>query len=586
MSENKAPTKTPNSAGQAQPLNQVENSQAQPAPQVENSRPQSEKQAQHTGNGVNRKQEMRKNRLKQFLHDKNTRQHSYALKIPGLIRIFAVALIFLIEVLVIFYLAYKIDFSGFLFVALEVVSLIFVLFGLRKGRNQHYFTAWIIIILGLPGMGLIFYLLWGRPRAFKKLARAIDRQKALNAPYMPDVNAELDQIAAEIDPNARLHARYLASYGFPLYRGQKIEYFGTGEEWFEVFFQDLARAEHFILLEYFIIQDGYIWDKVHDILLEKARQGVQCYLLYDDLGCVAKLDSRIKSEFAAYGIRVVNFNPVLRYAARLYVNYRNHQKIAVIDGKIGHLGGTNLADEYANLVQRFGYWKDVALRIEGPAVQSLTATFLKMWATEAPDEAARLTPFLTACPPTAPEGPGFTIPYDDGPLTTPENPAEMVYNSLINTAEKRLWIMTPYFVVDSDLLRNLGQAAQSGVDVRLITPYISDKWYVHLVTRSNYRYLLQKGARVYEYTPGFIHAKTVLCDDDRVVTGSVNFDFRSFNLLFENAAFLYREAAIQAIHEDFLETFAESREIRPEDLKSNILLRLLTAIARLFSPLL
>lgn len=546
----------------------------------------------------NPKNRLRAQRLKQFLQDKSQRKHSYALKMPGLIRLFMVALVFFAELAGLVYVAYSMRFAGiFLYLALQLLSLGFVLFGLRRGRERNYFTAWIIIILGLPGVGILFYLLWGRPRAFKRLNRRIDRQLESNFLHQPDPHATLKEIEDKISPTAKLQAGYLAASGFPLYRGQEMHYYANGETWFIRFFRDLAAAEKFILLEYFIIQDGYIWDQILEILLAKAAAGVRIYLLYDDLGCVAKLDSKIHKVLGDAGIRVVNFNPVLRYAARLYINYRNHQKIAVIDGKIGHLGGINLADEYANLVVRFGYWKDVALRIEGPAVQGLTATFLKMWATEHPEEAREMVQYLDATDlkprevqcvlpeDSEPDRYAFCIPYDDGPITAPENPAEQVYRSLINTASRRLWISTPYFVVDNEMVSSLCRAARSGVDVRLVTPFISDKWYVHLVTRSHYAQLLASGCRVYEYTPGFIHAKTVLCDTDRCVTGSVNFDFRSFNLMFENAAYLYREPVIVEIEEDFEQTFEASQELTKADLKQNFLVKIATAIAKLFSPL-
>jgi cardiolipin synthase len=300
-------------------------------------------------------------------------------------------------------------------------------------------------------------------------------------------------------PNRKRIAGYLGRKDFPLYKNTNCEYFSLGESQFKAMLKDMEKAEKFIFLEYFILSSGKLWDRFEEILIRKAEQGVEIKLLFDDLGSIAAAPKNIIKKLGIYGIQVKLFNPVHKYISRLYLNYRNHQKITVIDGNIGYTGGTNLADEYANLYPKLGHWKDTAVRLEGDAVWSLTVTFIKMWESES-DVTLNYESYRPIIQSYGEQG--FYQPFTDGPINNLDNVAETIYRKIINNATEYVYIMTPYLIIDNTMKDALCTATVSGTDVRIILPKIWDKWYVHMVTQSNYGDLLRAGVMIYEYSPG------------------------------------------------------------------------------------
>lgn len=358
-------------------------------------------------------------------------------------------------------------------------------------------------------------------------------------------------------------------------------YFSSGEAMYEQLIPVLQQAEHFIFLEYFIIQEGKFWNSILDVLTQKAQNGVDVRLIYDDMGCFLLLPPDYQKTLSERGIRCVVFNKFRPVLSTLQ-NNRDHRKIAVIDGKWAFTGGVNLADEYINTYQKHGHWKDAAVMVTGTAVNSYTLMFLEMWQTLT-NEAEDFAPFMQ--PETFSEQKsGVMIPYCDSPIDD-EDVGERVYMNLINGAQRYIYIQTPYLIIDDVMLAALVRAAKNGVDVRIITPHVPDKWYVHMTTRSYYPELLAAGVKVYEYTPGFIHSKVLVADDCLATVGTINLDCRSLYLHFECGAWLYGSAAVKHIREDFTKTLAICRQITAADCKTKLHTRLVQRLFRLFAPL-
>lgn len=448
----------------------------------------------------------------------------------------------------------------FVYVLIQIFSWISVILLVGKNKDTSYTMAWLIIIVILPAFGFILYVLWGRSSS---RGRRNDKMKAVVAEgkvfLKKDTNAYRDFI--HLHPMRKRFADFLGKEGFPLYENTKCDYYPLGELQFEAMIEDMEKAEKFIFLEYFILHSGELWDKISELLIRKAAQGVEVRLMYDDLGSITTAPDNLIRELREKNINVIRFNPVHKSISRFSMNYRNHQKITIIDGSIGYTGGTNIADEYANMYKRLGHWKDTAIRLEGDAVWSLTMIFLQMWESENNDcldyEKYRSN--------VVSDEPGFYQPFADGPFNNPNNPAEVMYNTIIYNAKEYVYITTPYLVVDDSMMDALCTAARGGIDVRIITPKRWDHWYVNMVTRSNYGELMKAGVKIYEYSPGYIHAKTILSDDDHAVTGSINMDYRSFNLHFENGVWICGSPVLDDIKQDIMETFAVSEKIDFEE---------------------
>ena len=462
-----------------------------------------------------------------------------------------------------------------------LVSVFAALAIISSRMEPGYKIAWLLLILPFPVFGGIFYLLVGGghiPKRIQKRMKGILDKSALA--LQEDFKAD-DLLP--LGGDAVCQSSYLEHYAAcPAYTNTETEYFSLGDLAFPRMLQELQKAEHYIFLEYFIIQPGVFWDSILAILEKKAAQGVEVRLIYDDMGCMFTLPRDYDQQMAAKGIQCRVFNRFVPVMS-LRLNNRDHRKLMIIDGKVGYTGGINLADEYVNLRQRFGHWKDSAILLEGDAVWSMTVMFLTMW-----DHCCGWDEdFDRFRPPASPARPwtGYVQPYTDTPLDR-ETVGQAVYLNMIAKAKNYIYITTPYLVIDVATNTALCNAAKSGVDVRIITPHIPDKRYVFEVTRAHYPPLLQAGVRIYEYTPGFIHAKNFVVDDRFATVGTVNLDYRSLFLHFEDGVWLCEAPCIRDIRTDFEQTLAQCEPISLRRFKHlNILLQIYRSILRVFAPL-
>ena len=458
------------------------------------------------------------------------------------------------------------------------VLLVFMLVNDSKTYNNY----WIVIILLLPVAGYFLYFMWGRRRKNSKeyvRYRQVVEKGLQYKKQEPEVIGEY----RELHPNKAQIAQMLINSGFPLYKNTKVNYYTLGEKKFEAFFEDLKSAKKFIFLEYFIIYDGQIWRQIKEILAQKAQEGLEVRLLFDDFGCLIANTDEFRHELATMGVRVSIFSPIHEGASRFSFNYRNHQKIAVIDGKVAYTGGINLGDEYANIYEKHGHWKDTAIRLEGDGVWGLTSIFLEMWEFSKGYEDLDYSKYRCTQPQ---EVRGYVQPVADGPANNPRNPIEAMYTHMINKARDYIYFTTPYLVLDQKMIEDLCRAAQSGVDVRIITPRKYDKWFVYMVTVSNYGALLKSGVKIYEYVPGFIHSKTVVSDDECAVCGTINMDYRSFYLHYECGVFMSENEAVLDIRDDILETIHKCERITYDMWeKRPVGQKMIQWILKIFSPM-
>ncbi|MGM9612704.1 MAG: cardiolipin synthase [Butyricicoccus sp.] len=463
----------------------------------------------------------------------------------------------------------------------NLLTAVIIIWLIRKYDNPSYKIPWIVLILTFPLFGGIFYLAWGNT-PFNR-ARA---QKKFTAPR-PDFSGDLSHPAGgRLIASMPRHTRrtgYIESLtGMPAWGETAVRYFPLVEHQFTAMCEELKKAQRFIFMEYFIIEQGEMWQPILEILTQKIAQGVEVRIMYDDAGCMSKLPSGYDRYLRSLGIRIVRFNRFIP-TLNTYLNYRDHRKITVIDGNVGYMGGANIADEYINRKSPFGHWKDTGIELRGAGVANMTECFLEMW-----EYATRIavTDHAQYRPTISRPGDGYVQSFGDTPLDD-FNVGETVYMQIINNARDYVYITTPYLVLDNEMITALTTAAQSGVDVRIITPGIPDKKYVYLVTRSFYQQLTRAGVRIYEYTPGFLHAKMIVSDDDVAVVGTINMDFRSFFLHFECGTVLYGGKVIREIKQDIQDILGQSREIDSEWFRhvpwaSSVV----ASVLRLLSPLL
>ncbi len=477
------------------------------------------------------------------------------------------------------------DYMALYYSVTTVFAVILVCRIVSKHNNPSYKIAWIILILTVPPFGGAMYLLFSgnqiTARHRKKLAGMFNVMSILPEGYEFDNNEHFDS-----EVSKRQSDYITATASCPPYSGTDTTYFPVGEKMFPVMLEKLKGAKEFIFLEYFIIDKGEMWDAIHEVLVKKAAEGVDVRIIYDDMGCINHLDTGFNRYLHKEGIKCHVFNrfiPVL--SARL--NNRNHRKICVIDGKTAFTGGINIADEYINVASRFGYWKDNAVMLEGKAVYSLTLMFLSMWESlegASHDREDDLEMYFPDDIPVSDKSCGIVQPYTDNPLDD-EPVGEAIYLNMIYSATRYVWITTPYLIIDHNMEQALCNAAKSGIDVRIIVPGIPDKKFVYEATRSNYAALLESGVKLYEYTPGFLHAKTFIVDDKYATVGTVNLDFRSLYLHFECGVWFCDSPVINDIKEDFEEMFAVSHEVTEEDCKANFIKRAIRSVMDLMAPL-
>lgn len=510
------------------------------------------------------------------------KKHRIKKSISGIIRGITVGIAVILQLVMMVVMVYYMQFyASWLYLTIEILGIILVFLLVNDGESYKHF--WIIIVLALPVVGFILYFMWGRKRTNSKANRHFREVDNRMLDSLQSDQQILDKFH-NIHPNKVQISRYLTREGFPLYENTNVTYYEIGEKMRDALFEDIRNAKSYIFLEYFIISDGVFWGELYELLKQKVKEGVEVRLLMDDFGCIIINTKEFREDLRKNGITFSEFAPIHKDIERISFNYRNHQKIAVIDGNIGYTGGINIADEYVNEIVRFGHWKDSAVRLEGDGVFSLTCFFLEMWQIAEGTEALDYSLYKPAIHITSES---MVQPFADGPANNPKNTAEGAYTHMINKARDYIYITTPYLVLDQKMVNDLCRAAESGVDVRIITPHIYDKWYVYMVTVSNYGDLIKKGVHIYEYQPGFIHAKNVVADDEIALCGTINMDYRSFYLHYECGVLMSRTDAVMDIKQDFINTLDQCEEIHYADwLGRPLRQRFVQAVLRIFSPLL
>ena len=460
------------------------------------------------------------------------------------------------------------------------------------GRNEtsSMKTPWIILILTFPILGVALYFMIGMNGGTKKMRMRYKKIDEKLLPLLPENKEVLERLNVS-DPKAGNVSNYIERNAcYPVYQNTDVTYFDEAVKGLEAQLADLAKAGEFIFMEYHAIEDEYAWSRIQTVLEERVKAGVEVRVFYDDMGSIGFVNLSFARKLEEKGIACRVFNPLLP-GLNMFLNNRDHRKITVIDGKVGYTGGYNLANEYFNYTHPYGEWKDTGIRLEGDAVASLTAAFLEMW------EASGKTPagvdvlnieaqkkYLVQHPYQAKQT-GYIQPYADCPLDGIQV-GEDVYISIVNKADRYCWFMTPYLIITDEMTHALSLAARRGVDVRIITPGIPDKKVVFAITRSYYSGLARQGVRIYEYTPGFCHAKQCLCDGKIASIGSSNFDYRSLYHHFENDVLLYGCDAIGDMARDFDTLFSQCSEVTQRySTGSGAILRMWQCILRLFAPL-
>ncbi|MEG2310664.1 MAG: cardiolipin synthase [Clostridia bacterium] len=497
-----------------------------------------------------------------------------------------ILLIFLqIAVMTLFYTTAR-NIYNYARIVYDIVRIAMVLHLLYRHDSVAYKISWMLFILFMPVVGMLVYLLWGNSKLRRKKEKEFKKIRCETMSTLYDCSSVKNEIKA-IDKYKYNQVEFTSKItGYPIYKNQGIKYFKNGEEYFCSFFEDLKKAQKYILLEFYILSSGKLWDKTLEILKEKVKNGVKVQIIIDSLGCIFRKPKSFIDKMSKYGIQIYIFNPFTPLISG-YINYRDHRKIVVIDGIIAYTGGINLADEYANIIERFGYWKDVGIKVEGNAAWSFTLMFLRamqsinnveldyMWYKNVSNNLSLTQPSI-----------GYVHPFADGPDNR-KNPLESVFIQTINYAKDYVYITTPYFVVSESVLNALLNSARGGVDVRVIFPHIPDKKLVQVVTRSFYEVLLEAGVKVYEYKPGFIHSKTFVADDDTSIVGSANLDFRSMHLNFESLLWSYKTGEEKMLKKDFKNMLTECVEIDIDEwLKRPFYKKILEAIMSAFAPML
>lgn len=471
--------------------------------------------------------------------------------------------------------------------ALEIISVLVVIWIANQKINPSYKLGWTLLIMVIPVFGLALYVLFGNSRIATLLQKRYEEILKESSGYMKQNPQAMERLRQE-DCSAANQSEYIRRFsGFPIHENTTAEYFQVGDDMFPVLIRELEEAKHYIYIEYFIINDGVMWQTILDILERKAAEGIDVRLIYDDFGCLTTLPHKYEETLQAKGIQCKVFNR-FRPLLNIIQNNRDHRKICVIDGHTGFTGGINLADEYINQRERFGHWKDTAVMLKGEAVWNMTAMFLDMWTVITGSK--ELWHFEDYLPhryhPEPFESDGFVQPFCDTPLDK-EVVGENVYLNIINRAKHYVYICTPYLIIDNEMMTALCLAAKSGVDVKIMTPGVPDKKMVFLLTQSYYEQLLEAGVQIYEYQPGFLHAKSFVCDDEIAVVGTINLDYRSLYLHFEDGVWMYKNRIIDEILQDFTETLEYCQPVEISFCKNrNIVVRAVQSVMRLLAPML
>lgn len=496
---------------------------------------------------------------------------------------FSIAII-LIELFLIFgIILYMSQIAPIIWVTLVfLISVATVIAIVNRSMSPESKVTWLIVTF-VPVFGPLLYLMFGERRLSKKELKQLQELNSIafhenNGRQLHLQLQETDKSAYGII-NALLHMDSNAE----VYDHTDSQFFANGEEMWKQMLEDLKRAKKFIFLEYYIVDEGLMWDSILEVLEEKAAQGVEVKMLYDDIGCMVTLPGDYTVYLRSKGIDAHKFNKVIPRMTVAY-NNRDHRKILVIDGQISYTGGINLADEYINHIERFGHWKDSGIRIDGPATQAFTRLFLMNWYINR-GEISDFDQYHLENQTRS--GSGLCIPYGSGPKPIYQmKVGKNVYQNLINQAEDFVYITTPYLIIDYDLTEDIKNAAMRGVDVRIVTPFVPDKKLIQLITRGAYPDLLAAGVRIFEYTPGFIHSKQMIVDDRFAAVGTINLDYRSLVHHYENAVLLYKTESIADIRQDFEDIFEVSQEIFSDTINPTWYQMMIKEVTQLFAPML
>ena len=488
--------------------------------------------------------------------------------------IIALGLLFQILLSVVIYM-FLIEHIAFINIIYSIISFLLTLTLIKDSKNYSYTLPWIIILLLFPIIGTILYIILGRNKRKSKVLKSIVKTDKESKKYL----TQDENIKDLYKDNSRI--KYISDYaGFPVTTNNEVDYYPLGEEAFKVMLEELKKAEKFIFFEYFIVNHGEMWNSILEILEEKAKKGVDVRVMYDDLGCISTLKSSYPQELKKKGIKCVVFNKLKPFAG-VIMNNRDHRKILVIDGKVAFSGGINIADEYINKITKYGHWKDNAIRVKGDAVWNYTVMFLSIW-NSFRHEDGDYTKFKYKFDNNINNG--FVIPYGETPLDE-EVTGEDIYLNIINQANKYVYIFTPYLIIDTDVINALNLAAKRGVDVRIIIPGIPDKKVVYTLSESYVEPLIKGGVKVYKYTPGFVHSKVFVADDNVATVGTINMDYRSLYLHFECGCYFENVDVIKDIKKDLTQTIEKSHQITEKEAIPNLLKATWQALLRLVAPL-
>ncbi len=498
------------------------------------------------------------------------------------VRLITTLLLVLLEICITFFLVFKMtDITIWIYVLFQIINFIVVFQIVNKRSNPSYKIMWIIFILSIPPVGGVIYLLWGSGRvtpAFRK------RMTKINKSFSKFLE-QSEAIENRLEYNDMQHARqskYLYNQsGYPVWDNTETEYLSPGEVALPRLLAELENAKKFIFIEFFILAEGKMWNQIYSILKRKAAEGVEIRIIYDDFGSIMRQSRNFAKRLRKSGIKVLAFNPV-RPSVDIFQNNRNHRKIVIIDGVVSFTGGLNIGDEYINETHPHGYWMDCGVLLKGPATRNFTVMFCEMWNTI--DIKHPIYPSHYIPKTFDSYGDGFVQPYCSSPVD-PRNPAEGLYMQILYTAKKYVYIASPYLILDNSMTQILKATAQSGIDVRIITPKKEDKWYVHPVTQSNYEELLEAGVRIYEFTPGFIHSKLFVSDDKVATVGTVNMDYRSFYMHFECGTWIASSKTVLDIKKHFIRILEDCKEITLQEWRKRpTLMKIKQAVLRVFAP--
>lgn len=505
-------------------------------------------------------------------------------------RLFVFGLILLLQVVWIFTIILRIgQYSNLVSGFLSILSILAALWIVYKDDNPAYKLAWIVPILLFPIFGGLLYLAMGNKKPAKRHIRAIKELNKNEQLQLKQDQTIMDEIRDE-NPLVAGQVNYISQVaGYPIHKNTSTKYYTVGETYYADLLKALRKAKHYIFMEYFILEEGEMWDGILAILEEKVKEGLDVRLMYDDVGSVAMLPYGYYKKVEKLGIKCIAFNPFVPFIS-MAMNNRDHRKITVIDGHTAFTGGINLADEYINKKVVYGHWKDTGLCLQGDAVRNFTIMFLKMWNLNRKTDSNYEQFYPQVYAHELENGmdfsseKGYVQPYGDTPLDH-EITGENVYLNIINQAKNYVYIFTPYLIIDHEMITALKLAAKRGVEVKIMTPGIPDKKTVYQVTRSYYPILMQDGVKIYEYSPGFLHAKCFVCDDEIATVGTINMDYRSLYLHFECGVYLYQTDTVMDVKQDMLDTLEKCREVGDEIAKRGHAFTIYRSLLRLFAPL-